>query len=92
MTTLDQMWEKFEAHQPFADELGYGPGWRRMCEERTEEAMRAAYATAWVTARAIDAAAAAASAASAVDAAYAAGRVAWAKRAIEYIEQAEGRS
>jgi hypothetical protein len=90
MSTIDQMWQKFAEHQPVADRLGYGEAWRRMCEERTEEAMYAAYAAAWVPARAIDAAAAAASASSAVDAAYAAGRVAWAKRAIEYIEKAEG--
>ena len=42
--TIDLMWEKFEAHQPEADRLGYGEAWRRMCEERTEEAARAAAA------------------------------------------------
>jgi len=48
MTTIDQMWEKFEAHQPEADRLGYGEAWRRMCEERTEEAAAAAaVADAW---------------------------------------------
>ena len=76
MTTLDQMWEKFEAHQPFADELGYGPGWRRMCDERTEDACDAAVEAAWVTADAMDRAVA----------------ERLAERAIECIERAEGRS
>jgi hypothetical protein len=40
MTTIDQMWKRFEQHQPFADERGYGKAWRKMCEERTEDAMR----------------------------------------------------
>jgi hypothetical protein len=36
--SIEQMWERLAQHQPFADERGYGEAWRRMCEERTEEA------------------------------------------------------
>jgi hypothetical protein len=35
--TLDEMWERLEAHQPFADKRGYGTAWRQMCEERTRQ-------------------------------------------------------
>jgi hypothetical protein len=35
--TLDEMWERLEAHQPFADQRGYGPAWKQMCEERTRQ-------------------------------------------------------
>jgi hypothetical protein len=35
--TLDEMWERLEAHQPFADKRGYGPAWKQMCEERTRQ-------------------------------------------------------
>ena len=95
MSTLDLMWRKFEAHQPFADERGYGEAWRRMCEERAVEAATAAWdatrAAAWDAAAeyaaAVDAAAWAAWAAA--DAAWA---ERWAKRAIEDIERAGGRS
>ena len=89
MTTLDQMWEKFEAHQPVADRLGYGEAWRRMCEERTVEAADAAADAAWEVEDPADVAAAAAeTAAAAVRSAAVAKR--WAERAIEFIEQAEG--
>lgn len=45
--TIDQMWERLTAHQPYADARGYGPEWARMCEERTPEAaMAAGYAAA----------------------------------------------
>jgi hypothetical protein len=47
MNTIEQMWQKFEAHQPEADRLGYGEAWRRMCEERTAVAADAAAAAAW---------------------------------------------
>jgi hypothetical protein len=97
MTTIDQMWQKFAAHQPVADRLGYGEAWRRMCEERTEDAF-------YDAADAVDAVDAA-DAANAVDAACAAWALSrsgmarassWAnrlaERAIEYINKAEGRS
>ncbi len=35
--TLDEMWARLEAHQPFADQGGYGPAWKRMCDDRTED-------------------------------------------------------
>ena len=35
--TLDQMWARLEAHQPFADERGYGPAWERLCQDRTRK-------------------------------------------------------
>ena len=40
--TIDQMWEQLTAHQPFADQRGYGEAWARMCEEKTPEAAWAA--------------------------------------------------
>lgn len=40
--TLEEMWQRLAAHQPFADERGYGVAWARMCEERTPEAARIA--------------------------------------------------
>ena len=42
--TIDQMWEQLTAHQPFADQRGYGEAWARMCEEKTPEAAWAAEA------------------------------------------------
>ena len=44
--TIDQMWEQLTAHQPFADQRGYGEAWARMCEEKTPEAAWAAEAVA----------------------------------------------
>ena len=78
MTTLDKMWVRLEAHQPYADKHGYGPAWAEMCRDRTVEAADAAWDAAW------DAWAAAkgAAGASARAAAGAAG-------AIRYIEMAE---
>ena len=35
--TLDHMWARLEAHQPFADERGYGPAWKQMCQDRTRK-------------------------------------------------------
>ena len=82
--TIDQMWEQLTAHQPFADQRGYGEAWARMCEEKTPEA-------AW----AAEAAEAAADADADADAAWAAAAVAAAvraaKTAVEWIEKAEGR-
>lgn len=88
MITLDLMWEKFAEHQPEADRLGYGEVWRKMCDERTEDAAADA---AWAPVTPIEAALAAWSAAdaealAAVDAARA---ERWAKYAIAYIEKAE---
>ena len=82
MTIIDHMWEKFAAHQPKADRLGYGAAWRRMCEERTDEAAEVAWAAAWA-AKSADALAAYAAAWAA---AYA---KRWAERAIECIDRAE---
>ena len=42
--TIDQMWEQLTAHQPFADQRGYGEAWARMCEVKTPEAAWAAEA------------------------------------------------
>ena len=33
--SLDQMWEQLAAHQPIADQRGYGGAWKQLCEERT---------------------------------------------------------
>jgi hypothetical protein len=99
-TLIDQMWEKFAEHQPFADERGYGEAWRRMCEERTEEAADAAFSAAWDVARttetevtedAVDAAAYAAAWAAGVawDALDAADAERCAEHAIDCINQAE---
>lgn len=41
-TDMAIMWARLEAHQPSADRRGYGAEWRKMCEERTAEAARAA--------------------------------------------------
>ena len=40
MTTIDEMWAAFEAHEPDAS---YADEWRVMCRERTYEAVEAAY-------------------------------------------------
>ena len=91
MTTLDQMWERLAQHQPKADELGYGKAWKRMCEERTEDAAdRASEAAADAAWRAGKSRADAAYAA--MDAALSASDAAWrAERAIKLIEKAEGK-
>ena len=91
--TIEQMWEKFAEHQPEADRLGYGAAWQRMCDERTEEAVDAAWWAAWVARGAARAARWAAEAASWAAASWAAADAAdaerWAERAIECINQAE---
>jgi len=38
MTTLDEMWQRLEAHQPYADKYGYGPAWMIMCKTRKPQA------------------------------------------------------
>lgn len=40
--TLEEMWTRLVAHQPFADERGYGPEWAVMCAERTFDTALAA--------------------------------------------------
>ena len=98
--TLDEMWQRLEQHQPFANQRGYGPEWARMCEERTPEAAWAAGSdaawAAWVAWVAKDAAWVAWSAAK--DAAWAAADVTYrwsatgAASAVEWIEKAEGKN
>ena len=106
MTTLDQMWTRLAQHQPFADERGYGPAWKRMCEERTEEAALAAgplraaasAASAWAWSAARWAAKVSSwaefwadmSPESAAASKAMGWDVVWAERAIEHIEKAEG--
>ena len=95
--TIDQMWEKFTQHQPEADRLGYGEAWRRMCEERTEEALEAARSAAWEAGAAVAAeaagwtAVAAAVAALGCGAADAANANRCAEQAIKCINKAEGK-
>lgn len=38
MTDLTEMWDALAEYQPYADKHGFGVEWRRMCEERTEDA------------------------------------------------------
>ena len=90
--TIEEMWIRLTAHQPFADQRGYGPEWAKMCAERTpdaaqEAAWAASDAAAWaLVARAEEAA----RAAWAQEAARAAARAAWAQAAaIKWIEKAE---
>ena len=45
--SLEEMWERLAAHQPFADERGYGPAWARMCVEAAW-GVEAAARPAWV--------------------------------------------
>jgi hypothetical protein len=40
---LAEMWRELSEYQTQADRDGHGESWRRMCEERTEEAAQAAY-------------------------------------------------
>jgi hypothetical protein len=94
--TIDLMWERLAQHQPFADELGYGPEWKHMCNTRAEEDawVAAAWAAdaAWWAAKAEAAwAARAANEAKAEAEWLAANAECWAERAIKYIEKAEGR-
>jgi hypothetical protein len=41
--SLAEMWAALAEYQPQADANGHGESWRKMCEERTEEAAAAAY-------------------------------------------------
>jgi hypothetical protein len=45
--TIEEMWIRLIAHQPFADQRGYGAAWAHMCEERTPEAAKNAEAAVW---------------------------------------------
>jgi len=47
---LAEMWRELAEYQPMADRNGHGEPWRRMCEERTEDAAWAA----WDAARAAE--------------------------------------
>lgn len=85
---IDQMWERLAAHQPYADQRGYGEAWARMCAERTKDAAKAARAVA-STAGAADAQYATWAAAEATAAWVDAEAVA--VKAVEWIAKAEGR-
>jgi hypothetical protein len=45
--SLDQMWEQLAAHQPLADQRGYGTAWRQMGEERTTAVCDAVFRALW---------------------------------------------
>ena len=49
--SLDQMWEQLAAHQPLADQRGYGGAWRQMCEERSATVCDAVFRALWTLAR-----------------------------------------
>lgn len=86
--SIDQMWDRLTAHQPYADARGYGEAWAHMCRERTPEA-------AMVTAKVLeDAVEAIASDDEEIWAAWtAARRVAeWPVLAVDWIERAEGKT
>jgi hypothetical protein len=98
---LDWMWETaLPVVQPLADDLGFGPKWQRMTDERSVDAAGAAWAEAagtagraaedmWDAARyAADAASAAAAAWAAADAADAAANVVRAMAAADAIRAA----
>lgn len=39
---MTDMWEELEEYQFYAEDLGFGDAWARMCVERTEESAWAA--------------------------------------------------
>lgn len=82
--TLDEMWERLAQHQPFADQTFYSEVWANMCAERTQEAAGAFYRPA-----AIAAAMASLAVAHAPDSEH---RAMYARRAIQWIEKAEGKN
>ena len=49
--SLDQMWEQLAAHQPLADQRGYGGAWKQLCEERTTAVCDAVFDMLWTIAR-----------------------------------------
>jgi hypothetical protein len=81
--SLAEMWRELEAYQPQADKDGHGESWRRMCEERTEDAARNAVRNAAAAARSLARAAAWAAAREATEAAICA------QRAIAAIRKAK---
>lgn len=34
--TLDELWARMEAHQPYADQHGYGKEWKTACKEPSQ--------------------------------------------------------
>ena len=34
--TLEEMWQRLEQHQPFANQRDYGEAWTKMCTKRTK--------------------------------------------------------
>jgi hypothetical protein len=78
--TLDEMWERLEAHQPFADKRGYGPAWKQMCQDRTRQTAEAVGESLWEERN--------------WDAAWAAWSAGWAMRDVEqvskWLDEAEG--
>ena len=53
---LAEMWRELAEYQPIADRDGHGESWKRMCEERTEEAASAAYGARQASSHVADAA------------------------------------
>jgi hypothetical protein len=78
MKNLDKMWKALKKHQPMADQLGYGPEWKRMCDERTS-------AAAWGASVVAYRAAASAADDDVHEAAFAAGAAAYAVYAVKAI-------
>ena len=39
--TIDQLWDRLAAHQPHADQRGYGKEWQSMCRDRTQQSAQA---------------------------------------------------
>jgi hypothetical protein len=59
--TLEEMWQRLEQHQSYADQNGYGEAWAKMCAERTKysanfAARRASHQGRWNAAHAAEAA------------------------------------
>jgi hypothetical protein len=71
--TLDEMWERLEAHQPFADKRGYGPAWKQMCQDRTRQTAEAVGESLWKERN--------------WDAAWAAWSAGWAMRDVEQVSK-----
>jgi len=53
---LAEMWRELSEYQPQADRDGHGESWRRMCEERTEDAAERAQEIleVWIPAAALE--------------------------------------
>jgi hypothetical protein len=39
--TIDEMWDRLAAHQPYADQRGYGKEWQALCKYRTQQSAQA---------------------------------------------------